>query len=101
MPINTAIIIPKRISTMKRLISILALTVLVACSTPASANDVADDGKCLDDIKHFNHLWKTTSASDEAKASAKAKRDEGSNHWAQGEKEKCETAYQAAWALID
>ena len=86
---------------MKRLLSILALTVLVACSTPASANDVADDGKCLDDIKHFNHLWKTTSASDEDKASAKAKRDEGSNHWASGDKEECETAYQAAWALID
>ena len=57
---------------MKKLLSILALTMIVACSTPASANDVADDGKCLDDIKHFNHLWKTTSASDEDKASAKA-----------------------------
>ena len=86
---------------MKKLLSILALTMIVACSTPASANDVADDGKCLDDIKHFNHLWKTTTASDEDKASAKAKRDEGSSHWAQGDKEKCETAYQAAWALID
>ena len=86
---------------MKRLLSILALTVLVACSTPASANDVADDGKCLDDIKHYNHLVKTTSASDEDKASAKAKRDEGSEHWASGDKEACETAYQAAWALID
>jgi hypothetical protein len=86
---------------MKRLLSILALTVLVACSTPASANDVADDGKCLDDIKHYNHLVKTTSASDEDKAAAIVKRDEGSNHWAQGDKEKCETAYQAAWALID
>jgi len=29
------------------------------------------------------------------------KRDEGSNHWAAGDKEECETAYQAAWALID
>ena len=86
---------------MKKLLSILALTMIVACSTPASANDVADDGKCLDDIKHFNHLWNTTTASDEDKASAKAKRDEGSSHWAQGDKEACETAYQAAWALID
>ena len=86
---------------MKRLLSILALTVLVACSTPASANDVADDGKCLDDIKHYNHLVKTPSASDEDKAAAIVKRDEGSNHLAQGDKEKCETAYQAAWALID
>ena len=86
---------------MKKLLSILALTVLVACSTPASANDVADDGKCLDDIKHYNHLVKTTSASDENKAAAIVKRDEGSNHWATGDKEACETAYQAAWALID
>ena len=86
---------------MKKLLSIMALTVLVACSTPAEANDVADDGKCLDDIKHYNHLVKTTSASDEDKAAAIVKRDEGSNHWAAGDKEKCETAYQAAWALID
>ena len=86
---------------MKKLLSIMALTVLVACSTPAEANDVADDGKCLDDIKHYNHLVKTTSASDENKAAAIVKRDEGSNHWAAGDKEKCETAYQAAWALID
>ena len=84
----------------KKLLVGFALLTLVACSS-AEANDVADDGKCLDDIKHFNHLWKTTSASDEDKASAKAKRDEGSNHWAQGDKEECETAYQAAWALID
>ncbi len=86
---------------MKKLLSIMAFTVLVACSTPAEANDVADDGKCLDDIKHYNHLVKTTSASDEDKAAAIVKRDEGSNHWASGDKEKCETAYQAAWALID
>ena len=38
---------------MKKLLSILALSMMVACSTPAEANDVADDGKCLDDIKHF------------------------------------------------
>jgi len=86
---------------MKKLLSILALTMIVACSTPAEANDVADDGKCLDDIKHFNHLWKTTSADQSTKDAAKAKRDEGSSHWAQGNKEECETAYQAAWALID
>ena len=86
---------------MKKLLSILALSMMVACSTPAEANDVADDGKCLDDIKHYNHLVKTTSASDEDKAAAIVKRDEGSNHWATGDKEKCETAYQAAWALID
>ena len=86
---------------MKKLLSILALSMMVACSTPAEANDVADDGKCLDDIKHLNHLWKTTSADQSTKDAAKVKRDEGSNHWATGDKEKCETAYQAAWALID
>ena len=51
--------------------------------------------------KHYNHLTKTTSASDEDKAAAIVKRNEGSNYWASGDKEKCETAYQAAWALID
>jgi hypothetical protein len=86
---------------MKNILSALILFTLVACSTPASANDVADDGKCLDDIKHYNHLVKTTTASDDDKAAAIVKRDEGSNHWATGDKEKCETAYQAAWALID
>ena len=86
---------------MKKLLLITVFGLLVACSTPASANDVADDGKCLDDIKHYNHLVKTTTASDDDKAAAIVKRDEGSNHWATGDKEKCETAYQAAWALID
>ena len=81
----------------------LLLTIVASAFmfTSVWANDVADDGKCLEDIKHFNHLWKTTSASDEDKASAIVKRDEGSNHWATGDKEACETAYQAAWALID
>ena len=85
----------------KKLLVGFALITLVACSTPASANDVADDGKCLDDIKHYNHLVKTTGASDSDKAAAVVKRDEGAEAWAQNEKEKCETAYQAAWALID
>ena len=85
---------------MKKLLLISAFALLVGCSS-AEANDVADDGKCLDDIKHFNHLLKTTGADQSTKDAAKAKRDEGSEAWAQGEKEKCETAYQAAWALID
>ena len=85
---------------MKKLIMIMMFGLLITCSK-AEANDVADDGKCLDDIKHYNHLVKTTSASDDDKAAAIVKRDEGSNHWAQGNKEECETAYQAAWALID
>ena len=81
-------------------ISIFLISIL-ACLGSGCANDVADDGKCLDDIKHFNHLWKTTSADQSTKDAAKVKRDEGSNHWATGDKEACETAYQAAWALID
>ena len=81
-------------------ISIFLISIL-ACLGSGCANDVADDGKCLDDIKHFNHLWKTTSADQSTKDAAKDKRDEGSNHWATGDKEACETAYQAAWALID
>ena len=86
---------------MKKLLLISVFGLLVACSTPASANDVADDGKCLDDIKHYNHLVKTTDANDSDKASAIVERDKGSEAWATGDKEACETAYQAAWALID
>ena len=86
---------------MKRLLLISAFGLLVACSTPASANDVADDGKCLDDIKHYNHLVKTTGANQSTKDAAIVERDKGSEAWAQGDKEACETAYQAAWALID
>ena len=84
----------------KELLVGFALLTLVACSS-AEANDVADDGKCLDDIKHYNHLVKTTGANDSDKASAIVERDKGSEAWATGDKEACETAYQAAWALID
>ena len=86
---------------MKKLLLISVFGLLVACSTPASANDVADDGKCLDDIKHYNHLVKTTGANQSTKDAAIVERDKGSEAWAQGDKEACETAYQAAWALID
>jgi len=86
---------------MKRLLLISAFGLLVACSTPAEANDVADDGKCLDDIKHYNHLVKTTGANQSTKDAAIVERDKGSEAWATGDKEACETAYQAAWALID
>ena len=84
----------------KKLLAGLALLTLVACSS-AEANDVADDGKCLDDIKHYNHLVKTTGADQAAKDAAIVERDKGSEAWATGDKEACETAYQAAWALID
>jgi len=86
---------------MKKLLLISVFGLLVACSTPASANDVADDGKCLDDIKHYNHLVKTTGANQSTKDAAIVERDKGSEAWATGDKEACETAYQAAWALID
>ena len=85
---------------MKKLILISAFALLVGCSS-AEANDVADDGRCLDDIKHYNHLVKTTDANQATKDAAIVERDKGSNEWAQGNKEACETAYQAAWALID
>ena len=85
---------------MKKLLIISAFALLVGCSS-AEANDVADDGKCLDDIKHYNHLIKTTGANQATKDAAIVERDKGSEAWATGDKEACETAYQAAWALID
>ena len=79
---------------MKKLLSIMLFGVLVACSTPADA-DHSDDGKCLDEIKHWNSLTQEQ----KSQADAKAKRDEGTNQWAQGNKEACETAYTEAIIL--
>ena len=79
---------------MKQLLSILALVLLVACSTPAEA-DHSDNGKCLDEIKHWNGLTE----SQKSEADAVAKRDEGSNHWAQGDKADCEADYKQAIIL--
>jgi len=79
---------------MKKLLSIMLFGVLVACSTPADA-DHSDNGKCLDEIKHWNGL---TNAQ-KKEADAVVKRDEGANAWATGDKEACETAYTEAITL--
>ena len=67
---------------------------LVACSTPAEA-DHSDNGKCIDEIKHWNGL----SDSQKKESDAVAKRDEGSGHWVTGDKVKCEAAYKQAITL--
>ena len=79
---------------MKQFLSILAFTILVGCSTPAEA-DHSDDGKCIDEIKHWNSLTE----SQKSEADAVAKRDEGSNAWATGDKSACEAAYKSAITL--
>ena len=79
---------------MKKLIMIALFGVLVACSTPASA-DHSDNGKCLDEIKHWNSL----TGAQKKEADAVVKRDEGTSHWASGDKSKCEAAYKSAITL--
>jgi len=77
---------------MKRLLLTSALALFISVSASA---DHSDDGKCLDEIKHWNSL----SGAQKNEADAKAKRDEGTNAWAQGDKEACETAYTEAIIL--
>ena len=79
---------------MKKLLLTMAFGLLVACSTPAEA-DHSDNGKCLDEIKHWNSL----TGDQKKEADAVVKRDEGANHWASGDKEACETAYTQAIIL--
>ena len=57
--------------------------------------DHADNGKCLDEIKHWNGLTEAQ----KSEADAVAKRDEGSNAWAVGDKPACEAAYKQAIIL--
>jgi len=78
---------------MNKFLSILLFTLVIACSKAEA--DHSDNGKCLDEIKHWNSL---TSAQQE-QADAKAKRNEGTNAWANGDKEACETAYTQAIIL--
>ena len=78
----------------KHTLTALALLALVSCSTPASA-DHSDDGKCLDEIKHWNSLTEEQ----KQEADAVVKRDEGSNQWAMGDKSACEAAYKQAITL--
>ena len=79
---------------MNKLLLIALFGLLVACSTPAEA-DHSDNGKCLDEIKHWNSL----SDAQKSEADAVAKRDEGTNHWAQGDKADCEADYKQAIIL--
>ena len=79
---------------MNKLLLIALFGLLVACSTPAEA-DHSDNGKCLDEIKHWNGLTEAQ----KSQADAVAKRDEGTNHWAQGDKADCEADYKQAIIL--
>ena len=79
---------------MNKLLLIGLFGLLVACSTPAEA-DHSDNGKCIDEIKHWNGL----SDSQKSETDAVAKRDEGSGHWVTGDKAKCEAAYKQAITL--
>ena len=79
---------------MKKLLLIALFGLLVACSNNAEA-DHSDNGKCLDEIKHWNSL----TDAQKSEADAVAKRDEGSNHWAQGDKADCEADYKQAIIL--
>ena len=81
---------------MKQFLSILAFTILVGCSTPAEA-DHSDNGKCIDEIKH----WNSIKADGEKNDSAVELRDEGTNAWASGDKATCEAKYTAAIDLIE
>ena len=78
---------------MKKLLLISALALLIGCSQ-AEANH-SDNGKCLDEIKHWNSL----TGAQKKEADAVVKRDEGANAWATGDKEACETAYTQAITL--
>ena len=78
---------------MKKLLLISAFALLIGCSQAEA--DHSDNGKCLDEIKHWNSL----TDAQKSEADAVAKRDEGSNAWATGDKEKCETAYTQAIIL--
>ena len=77
---------------MKKLLLTSALAMIMSVSAWA---DHSDNGKCLDEIKHWNSLTE----SQKKETDAVAKRDEGTNAWATGDKEKCETAYTQAITL--
>ena len=78
---------------MNKLLLISALALLIGCSSADA--DHSDNGKCLDEIKHWNGL----SDAQKSEADAVAKRDEGSTHWAQGQKSECEADYKQAIIL--
>ena len=61
---------------------------------------LADNGKCEDEVKEYDRLLGITSASDEDKASALAKRDDAISHRMTGRMEDCETLMREALDLI-
>lgn len=73
----------------------LAIATLLFLFSTVALADHADNGKCLDEIKHWNSLTEAQ----KSEADAVAKRDEGSNAWAVGDKPACEAAYKQAIIL--
>jgi hypothetical protein len=61
---------------------------------------LGDNGKCVDELAEYDRLLGITSASDEDKASALAKRDAAISKRLTGRLEDCETLMQEALDLI-
>ena len=78
---------------MKKLLLIALFGLVIACSEAEA--DHSDNGKCLDEIKHWNSL----SDAQKSEADAIVKRDEAAVHWVQGDKVECEAAYKQAIIL--
>ena len=70
-------------------------------SDTQSVTALGDNGKCIDEITVYDRLLGITSASDEDKATALAKRDEALSLRLTGRIEECETLMQEANDLID
>ena len=73
----------------------LAIATLLFLFSTVAVADHADNGKCLDEIKHWNGLTEAQ----KSEADAVAKRDEGAGHWVSGDKAACEAAYKQAIIL--
>ena len=78
---------------MKKLLLIALFGLVIACSEAEA--DHSDNGKCLDEIKH----WNTLTGDQKSEADSVAKRDEGAGHWVSGDKAACEAAYKQAIIL--
>ena len=61
---------------------------------------LGDNGKCVDELTEYDRLLDATSASDEDKASALAKRDAAISKRMTGRLEDCETLMQEALVVI-
>ncbi len=69
-------------------------------SDAQSKATLGDNGKCEDELTEYDRLLGITSASDEDKASALAKRDEAISKRMTGRQEDCETLMREALDLI-